>query len=138
MVVADADGNADADVHPDADGDADVHPDADGYAGPDADVDGYAQIRRDDETDFAYFATTDGGDDMDHHPNRTRGARHADGPDYTTAYLVACANGATDADMDAYLEAAKQAHADAGNRGAAGNDFAEGADTQAGDPAMHT
>ena len=60
---------------------------------------------------------------MDHHPNRTRAARHADGPDYTTAHLAGRANGATDGDMDAYLEAAERAHADA-------------ADAQAGDAAV--
>ena len=47
---------------------------------------------------------------MDHHPNRTRAARHAAGPDYTTAYLLARANG--DGDMDAYIEAAEEAHGD--------------------------
>ena len=46
----------------------------------------------------------DTGADMDHHPNRTRAAKHADihvdqfGVDYTTAYLLARANGAGDAD----------------------------------------
>ena len=68
---------------------------------------------------------------MDHHPNRTRAAKHADGPDYTAAYFLARANGASDADMDAYFEAAEHAHADAGNRSAAGNDFADG-DSDAG------
>ena len=69
---------------------------------------------------------------MDHHPNRTRAAKHADihvdqfGVDYTTAYLLARANGAGDAELDAYFEAAEQVHADAGNRSAAGNDFADG------------
>ena len=51
---------------------------------------------------------------MDHHPHRTRAVRHADadsdGPDYTTAYLAGRAAGAAGSDMDAYLEAADQAH----------------------------
>ena len=56
---------------------------------------------------------------MDHHPNRTRAAKHADGPDYVAAYFLARANGGSDAEFDAYFEAyfeaAEQVHADAGN-----------------------
>ena len=47
----------------------------------------------------------------DRHPDR-RTDRHPDCPDYTTAYLLAHANGArTDAQREEYLNAAEKAHA---------------------------
>ena len=81
---------------------------------------------------------------MDHDPNRTRAAKHADGYDqsYRDGHADGLARYTNPGDLSvanhfAYQRGYTDAeHADAGNRSAAGNDFAGGADTQAGDAAV--